>query len=122
MILLGTPIYCHDVPGVLKVLMDRCCSRVVPIVEVDENAGMSAKLKLVITYQRQFKQNAPLKDKSFIILTACSTPGKYNPDMKRINHSLKVFIEDEMKGKVKKTIRITDTLFRFRKNNQLFKL
>ena len=113
-IVLGTPVYCHSVPGSLKTLMDRCCSKVVPFMDVDTRAKLRDKLAKVREYQERFSKNAPLKGKTFSVITACSTPSKNNADIKSAFHTIKQFIEEEMKAKITQDIRYTDTLFQFK--------
>ncbi len=115
-VIYGTPIYCHDVPGILKNFMDRHVHAVIPHVDLKEVRGFLGKSKLAMNYMKDFKRNNPFKKKQFIVVITCSNPSKGEKQMKHILFVLKSFIQDEMKAEIVKKIIYSDTLFRFKEN------
>lgn len=113
-IIYGTPIYCHDVPGILKTFMDRHVHAVIPHVEIKDAGGFFGKTKLAMDYLKNFKLNKPFMNKKFIMVVTCSNPSKGDKQMKQVLYVLKSFIQDEMKAEIVKKIIYTDTLFRFK--------
>lgn len=113
-IVVGTPVYCNSVPGILKDFIDRNCHAVIPYVEVNGDMSLFEKLKRTNHYLKGFKLNAPFKGKKFITVIACSNPSKNGDDVKSVAALMKKFAEGEMGGKIKKCIKCTDTLFRFK--------
>lgn len=112
-IVIGTPIYCHSVPGILKDFIDRSCYAVTPFVDVAPNESYFGKLGLVRKYLNGFKINAPFKTKRFITILSCSNPSKYSSDIKEASSLMKKYTE-EMGSKIIKSIKCTDTLFKLK--------
>ncbi len=110
-IIIGAPIYCHSVPGILKDFIDRSCSIVTPFADVKPNESLFGKLSIAQKYMQGFKVNAPFKSKKFITVLACNNPSKNSSDIKDANSILKKFT-DEMGGKIINRIKCADTLFK----------
>jgi len=109
-IILGSPVYCHNVPGILKDFFDRSCYAVIPNVEMQSNTGLLDKLHIASDYLKQFKINAPFSKKQIITVLACSNPIS---DFKGADEQIKKFAEELGMKKIKK-IRCADTLFQLR--------
>jgi multimeric flavodoxin WrbA len=114
-VIYGTPIYCHDVPGILKNFIDRHAHAVIPHVELENIKGFFAKSKIALNYVKEFNQNGPFRNKKFIVVIACSNPNKGEKQMKQVLFVLKSFIQGEMKATIVKKVIYTDTLFKFKK-------
>ena len=109
-IILGAPVYCHNVPGILKDFFDRSCYAVIPSVDIPANSGLRNKFRFASRYLKEFGNNAPLGNKQIISVLACSNPIS---DFKGADEQIKKFA-DEMGIKKLKKIRCTDTLFQLR--------
>lgn len=117
-VIYGTPIYCHDVPGILKNFIDRHAHAVIPHVEAEAIKGFFSKTKASFSYIKEFNQNRPFKNKKFVVVITCSNPSKREKQMKQVLFVLKSFIQDEMKAKIVKKVIYADTLFRFKEKNR----
>ena len=109
-IILGAPVYCHNVPGIMKDFFDRSCFAVIPHMEIKSNLCLLEKLRHASGYMKEFKMNAPFSTKQIITVLACSNPIS---DFKGADEQIRKFA-DEMGIKKIKKIRCADTLFRLR--------
>ncbi len=107
-IILGSPIYCHNVAGIMKDFLDRSCFAVTPYVEIQQEDKLFDKLKRGIRYLDGFKNNAPFKTKKLITVLACSNPIS---DFKEADTQIKKFAEEMGIKRIQK-VRCADTLFR----------
>lgn len=109
-IILGSPIYCHNVAGIMKDFFDRSCFAVTPYVEMQKEDKIFDKLKRASNYLNGFKINAPFKSKKLITVLACSNPIS---DFKEADAQIKKFTGEMGIKKIQK-IRCADTLFRLK--------
>lgn len=116
-VIYGTPIYFHDVPGIFKNFIDRHLHAILPYVELKNAVGFLGKSKLAWNYLKDFKKNKPFNNKKFITVITCSNPSKRDKQIKQIHYVLKSFIQAEMKGVLIKKIIDADTLFRLKKKD-----
>jgi multimeric flavodoxin WrbA len=110
-IIYGTPVYSHDISGILKSYIDRHACVKIPHAEPDYSKSPLERGKQSLNYMKVFNQRAPLNGKGFGIVVACSDPSKTNKQMKQVFFVMKNFIENEMRGKIADKVICTNTLF-----------
>jgi multimeric flavodoxin WrbA len=122
-ILIGTPCYWGNVPGILKTFIDRhtsCAMYKPPMASEFSSMRTMQKIKALRREMSKFGPPKTLVGKRFVLAIALTDPfpvshtsGDYPHTLK----ALKTYIHN-LKGKRPKVIRYTDTLFRFRKRKE----
>lgn len=111
-IVIGSPVYCHSVTGILKNFIDRsCCHALIPFFQVPPDAGLLVKLSIAKKYVNEFKNNAPFKQKRFITVFSCYNLSKNSSNMRAADSVMKNFI-NEMGGTSFGSVKYADSLFR----------
>ncbi len=110
-IVYGTPIYSHDIAGILKSYIDRHSCLKLPYVEVDKSVNPPGMIKQVMNYLKEFNGREPFKGKRCGIVAACSDRSTRNKQIRQVQFVMKNFIENEMRAKITNTIICANTLF-----------
>jgi putative NADPH-quinone reductase len=123
-IIIGTPCYWSNVPGVLKTFIDRHTGYAMKKPDnADEfhKLNFIGKIKMLKHLSKDFGPEEAMRNKKFIFVIPMTLPfpvSHLSGDLTTELKALKIYVK-KMKGTVAGKIIYTDTLFQFNKNKKM---